>query len=324
MDPLPAFRLERPATVAEAVALHRDNAEARYLAGGTDLIVNMRHGIVRPPVLIDLTGIEALQEIRAVDGGIEIGAGVTLARLRADPSVKDVCPVVATAAATVAGPTHRETATLGGNLCLDTRCVYYNQSEWWRRANGYCLKHGGETCHVARTGETCHSAFSGDVAPALLVLGAEVDVAGADGCRTIPLRDLYRNDGADHLCLEAGEILTAVRLPAAPGVRADYTKVRVRGAVDFPLVGVAVAVTMDGDAVGSLQVALTGTNPRPLLVAQTESLCGAPLDDSALERLEKLVRKQIQPMRSTLLTSHYRRRVGAALARRLARQLTAT
>ena len=323
MDPLPAFRLERPTSVAEAVALHRANAEARYLAGGTDLMVNMRHGIVRPRVLIDLSGIEALQEIRAVDGGMEIGAGVTLARLLADPSVRNGYPVVAAAAAAVAGPTHRETATLGGNLCLDTRCVYYNQSEWWRRANGYCLKHGGETCHVARTGETCHGAFSGDVAPALLVLGAEVDVVGADGCRTIALQDLYRDDGADHLCLEAGEILTAVRLPAAPGVRADYAKVRVRGAVDFPLVGVAVAVALDGEAVGSLQVALTGTNPRPLLVAKTESLCGRRLDDSALVRLETLVRKQIQPMRSTLLTSHYRRRVGAALARRLARQLTA-
>ena len=318
MTALPAFRLLRPASVAEAVEMRRANPQARFLAGGTDLIVNMRHGLDAPEALIDLRAIEAMQGIEAREGGLCIGAGVTLARLIEDPLTP---PVVVAAARTVAGPTHRETATVGGNLCLDTRCVYYNQSEWWRNANGYCLRSGGGTCHVAPTGDRCHGAFSGDLAPALLVMGAEVEIVGPGGTRTIPLNDLYADDGAAHLRLEEGAMVTAVRLPSAAGLRADYAKARVRGSVDFPLAGVAVALRRHGDELQWLQVAVTGTDPRPVLIAETEKLTGAPLDDAAIERLEKLVRKQIQPMRGTLSAGHYRRRVAASLAGRLARRL---
>ena len=321
MTALPAFRLLRPATVAEALDMRRANPDARFLAGGTDLIVNMRHGLAAPEALIDLGGIETLGRIQADDGGLCIGAGVTLARLIEDAAVSAGFPVLAAAARTVAGSTHRETATVGGNLCLDTRCLYYNQSEWWRRANGYCLKSGGGTCHVAPTGDRCHGAFSGDLAPALLVMGAEVGIAAPDGTRTIPLGELYADDGAAHLRLEEGALVTSVRVPSAAGLRADYAKARVRGSVDFPLAGVAVALARDGDGLQSLHVAVTGTDPRPLLVPGTESFVGAPLDDGAIERLEKMVRKQIQPMRGTLSAGHYRRRVAASLAGRLARRL---
>ncbi len=321
MTALPAFRLLRPASVAEAIELHRANPEARFIAGGTDLMVNMRRGLVAPKALIDLTAIETMQGIEAIHGGLRIGAGVTLASLIDDRRISAEFPVLAAAARTVAGPTHRQTASIGGNLCLDTRCVYYNQSQWWRRANGYCLKNGGETCHVAPTGDRCHGAFCGDLAPALLVIGAEVEIAAPDGPRTLPLGDLYGDDGAAHLRLGEGAILTAVRLPSAARPRADYAKARVRGCLDFPLAGVAVALARDGDQLRSLQVAVTGTNPRPFLVAGTESLAGAPLDDGAIERLELMVRKQTRPMRGTLSAGHYRRRVAAAMAGRLARRL---
>jgi 4-hydroxybenzoyl-CoA reductase subunit beta len=321
MTTLPTFRLLRPTSVAEALEMRRANPESRFLAGGTDLIVNMRRGLVAPEALIDLGGIGEMQRIEAMDGGLCIGAGVTLAHLIDHTGVSAGFPVLGAAARTVAGPTHRETATIGGNLCLETRCVYYNQSEWWRRANGYCLKNGGETCHVAPTGDRCHGAFSGDLAPVLLVMGAEAEIAGPDGTRTIPLADLYADDGAAHLRLGEGTILTAVHLPPSTARRADYAKARVRGSVDFPLAGVAVALAHDGGELRSLRVAVTGTNPRPLLVAETESLAGAPLDEDAIARLEKMVRKQIQPMRNTLSPGHYRRRVAAALAGRLARRL---
>ena len=137
-------------------------------------------------------------------------------------------------------PRPSQLGTVGGNLCLDTRCIYYNQSEWWRRANGYCLKKRGDTCHVAPQGKRCHAAFSGDLAPALLVLGAEIDIAGPDGVRRIPLAELYVEDGRAHLALQPDEIVVAVRLPANP-LASTYQKVRVRGAIDYPLAGVAVA-----------------------------------------------------------------------------------
>ena len=174
---------------------------------------------------------------------------------------------------------------------------------------------------MAPTGERCHAAYCGDLAPALLVLGAEVDVAGHDGVRTLPLEDLYADDGAAHLRLAEGDLLTAVRLPPATGVRAAYEKVRVRQAVDFPLAGIAVALERQGSVLTALRVALTGTNPRPLLIGDTGSLLGAPLDAEALTRLEKLVRRQIQPMRNTTIASHYRRRVACTIARRLATRL---
>ena len=321
METLPAFRLLRPATVAEALDMHRENPGARYMAGGTDLMVNMRHGLVKPETVIDITGIDELQRIEATDAGLVIGAGVTLARLTAEAKVGEAHPVLATAAGMVAASTHRQVATLGGNLCLDTRCIFFNQSEWWRASNAFCRKLGDGKCHVAPTGERCHAAYCGDLAPALLVLGAEVDVAGHGGVRTLPLEDLYADDGAAHLRLAEGDLLTAVRLPPATGVRAAYEKVRVRQAVDFPLAGIAVALERQGSVLTALRVALTGTNPRPLLIGDTGSLLGAPLDAEALTRLEKLVRRQIQPMRNTTIASHYRRRVACTIARRLATRL---
>src|ERR1019366_9427493 len=152
--------------------------------------------------------------IPLTDPGLTLGARVTLARLTADASIARQYPALAEAARAIAGPGHRSVATLGGNLCLDTRCVFYNQSEWWRAANRYCLKRGGDTCHVAPQGQHCHAAFSGDLAPALIALGAEVELLSCRGTRRLALADCYRDDGAAHLSLELDEILIRVRVPA--------------------------------------------------------------------------------------------------------------
>jgi 4-hydroxybenzoyl-CoA reductase subunit beta len=213
-------------------------------------------------------------------------------------------------------------ATVGGNLCLDTRCIYYNQSEWWRSANSYCLKNRGDVCHVAPQGQRCHAAFSGDLAPALLVLRAEIDIAGPKGQRRIPLSELYIEDGKAHLTLAAGELIEAVHLPAAPPLSA-YEKVRVRGAIDFPLAGVAAALSTSGTNVGSLHIALTGTNSRPFLLAGTEAFAGRPVDEKLLQEIDRLVQKQVQPMRTTIASANYRRVAAAALARRLTARLFA-
>ena len=318
---LPDFHLSRPQSAEEAVAERLATPSGRYLAGGTDLIVNMRRGLVDTDLLIDLTGIAELASLSEDETGLHIGAGVTLADLAAHPVARKHYAAIVQAAAAVAGPGHRAAATLGGNLCLDTRCLYYNQSEWWRRSNDYCLKYRGEVCHVAPTGDKCRAAFSGDLAPALLVHDAEVEIAGPDGRRRLPLAELYRDDGAAHLTLTPQELLVAVHLPAASR-RSAYKKVRVRGAIDFPLAGVAVAIT-DDDTPARLKIAVTGTNSRPFLIDGLDDLDANQLGEAECVRIEKAVQKQVSPVRTTMVAGHYRRLAAATLARRLAANLAA-
>jgi 4-hydroxybenzoyl-CoA reductase subunit beta len=313
---MPEVVLLRPATLAEATALRRRHPESRILAGGTDLVTNMRRGIVEAATLIDLSSLAELRSIEAADGGLRIGAAVTIEALTRDETVRRGFAAVAEAGATIAGPGHRAAATVAGNLCLDTRCLYYNQSEWWRRANGYCLKLKGDTCHVAPQGKLCRAAFSGDLAPALMVHDAVVEIAGSGGMRRLPLADLYAEDGARHLRLEPGEFLAAVRLPASTA-RSAYAKARVRDSIDFPLAGVAASLASDEPGVARLAVAVTGTNSRPVLIEGLEGSWNLPPDEAALARLDKLVQKQVSPMRTTMTAAHYRRLAAAALARRL-------
>lgn len=316
MEALGDFRVVRPETVSDAVAAFDDGG--RYLAGGTDLLVNLRRGIETPETLIDLSAIAEMKRIEVTDTGLSLGAGAVLADVTSDRRIVKRWPALAEAAGVVAATTHRQVATVGGNLCLDTRCVYYNQSEWWRHANGYCLKHRGETCHVAPSGDFCFAAFSGDLAPALMVFGATVDIAGPDGTRTLPLDGLYQDDGRAHLLLQPGELITAVKVPAADGWVSTYDKVRIRDSIDFPLVGAAVALRRDGDLLGGLHVALTGTNSMPLRLVGTENMVGRELDTDAVA---KLLPKQIQPMTTTTVAPGYRRKVIANLVRALARRL---
>jgi 4-hydroxybenzoyl-CoA reductase subunit beta len=335
MDALPEFELLHPRTLDEAVNACADHPGSRPLGGGTDLIVNIRRGIVAPPALIDVTGVAELRAIKADAQAIEIGASVTLAALAAHADVARHYPVVAQAAHVIAGPTHRNMGTVGGNLCLDTRCIFYNQSEWWRASNHHCLKTTGEICHVApKSRGVCFATFSGDLAPALLTLGAEVDIAGPSGRRTVPLASLYigfarqdepvtdtRGDGKYYLSLRQGELVAAVRARNTPGLRSAYDKIRIRRSIEYPVCGVAVALRRDGDTLAELRVAFTGTNPRPLLLEGAAKLCGGPLDDRVFKGLDDLVRDQIMSMKTTFTPGHYRRRVAGVLARRLVQRL---
>jgi 4-hydroxybenzoyl-CoA reductase subunit beta len=316
-----SLRLAKPRDLAEAIAMRIEHPNSRFLAGGTDLIVNLRRHIGTPQVLVDLSGISALTESKTDDDGLVIGAGVTLAALLRNPVIGRRYRALAQAAAVIAAPGHRTMATIGGNLCLDTRCIYYNQSEWWRNAHGYCLKHRGDTCHVAPQGQHCHAAFCGDLAPALLVLGAEIDIAGVDGNRRVPLSELYVEDGRSHLALSEGELLVAIHLPVSPPPSA-YAKVRQRSAIDFPIAGVAVALTIANTTVASLRVALTGTNSRPFLLAYTERFLGRTIDEALLHAVDRLVQQQVRPMRTTIISANYRRIAAAAVARRLITRLS--
>ena len=322
MHALPEFTLRRPATLAEAAALLASEPQARLVAGGTDLLPNLRRGLEKPATLIDLSGLGGFASVEDSEGALTLGAGVTLAALAEHPVIAARLPALAEAARAAAGPGHRSAATLGGNLCQDTRCVFYNQSEWWRAANNYCLKRGGTTCHVAPQGERCHAAFSGDLAPVLLAAGAEVQLQSAGGSRWLPLVQLYRDDGAAHLTLEAGELLVRLRTPApARGAVCGYRKARVREAMDFPLAAVAVMLSLQQGRIASLAIGLSGTNSHPLLLAGTDALVGQAVDANLLDKVGKLVAKQVSPMRSTVTPSNYRRQVATALAQRLLREL---
>ena len=335
MDALPEFQLVRPTTLDEVIRARAAHPDSRLLGGGTDLVVNIRRGIVAPPVLIDVNHVEELRAIKADARTIEIGASVTLAELAAHPQVIENYPVVAQAAAFIAGPTHRNMGTVGGNLCLDTRCLFYNQSEWWRSANNHCLKTTGDICHVApKSRGVCFATFSGDLAPALLTLGAEVDLAGPSGKCTVPLASIYigysrqdqpvtetLGDGKYYLSLRPGEFVTAARARNMAGLRSAYDKIRIRRSIEYPVAGVAVALRREGDTLADLRVAFTGTNSRPVLLEGTRELCGGALDERVFEGLDELVRDQIMSMKTTFTPGHYRRRVAGVLARRLVERL---
>jgi len=316
------LHIARPLNVSDAIAARRTQPDSQFIAGGTDLLVNMRHGIKAPNTLIDLSGIDEMAVIKIGDVGLRIGAGVSIAALARHAKIAARYRAIAVAAEQIAGPGHRAMGTVGGNLCLDTRCIYYNQSEWWRSANKFCLKHGGDTCHVAPQGQRCHAAFTGDLAPAMLALGAEVEIANASGRRRIPLGDMYIEDGRAHLALAEDELVVAVLLPPGPPP-STYAKIRVRGAIDYPLAGVAVALAAADGVVKILRIGLTGTNSRPFVLAGTDAIVGRPIDEKALQEIDRLVQKQVQPMRTTIASAHYRRLAAAALARRLTAALFA-
>ena len=319
-EALPPLTLVRPTSVTEALGALRETPDAVLSAGGTDLIVRLRKGLLDPGRVIDLTRVDEMTGIVATQTGLRIGAAVTLAEIELSGKISRDYTALANATATVAGPSHRQVATVGGNLCLDTRCVYFNQSHWWRKANDFCLKYQGDTCHVAPSGNRCRAAFSGDLAPALMVHDATLEIAGPDGIRRLALEDFYTEDGAAHLNLAPGEIVIAVHLPAAARV-SDYQKIRVRKAVDFPLAGVAVSCTGKNNG-ADLRMAVTGTNSRPFMIALPADLLSAPRDEAFFNALEKQVQKSVSPQRTTVIAPHYRRLAVAALAVRLVRRLS--
>jgi 4-hydroxybenzoyl-CoA reductase subunit beta len=331
MDALPEFELLRPATVDEALKARGAHPGSRLLGGGTDLMVNIRRGIEEPRTLVDMTGVAELRSVRADVQSLEVGASVTLTELAENAGMLKHYPVVAQAAHSIAGPSQRNMGTVGGNICLDTRCIFYNQSEWWRSANNHCLKTTGVKCHVApKSRGVCFATYSGDLAPAFLTLGAEIDVVGPEGRRTLPLNDLYvgharqdgsTGDGKHYLSLKPGEMVVAVRAKNTAGLRSAYDKIRIRRSIEYPVAGVAVALKREGDRLADLRVAFTGTNPRPVLLKGAAELCGGGLDAKFEKGLDDLVRDQIMSMKTTFTPGHYRRKVAGVLALRLIRRL---
>jgi 4-hydroxybenzoyl-CoA reductase subunit beta len=308
---LPQFRLLRPRAIEEAVAYLAQHAgNVRVLAGGTDLIPSMRQKLFEPASVLDLRGLSELRGIRPLtNGGVEIGTLTTLSSIEKSVYLRQHYPVLTEAAATVASPVLRNMGTVGGNICLDTRCLWYNQSLTWRKGCGFCIKKDGNLCHVAPGGTKCWAAFSGDTPPALLCLNAEIEIAGPDGRRRISLRDFYTGDGENYRKLLPTELVTRVFLPAeSADYRGIYRKLRVRGSIDYPLAGVAVAMKRSNGHVADARIAITAVNPAPLLLQKAgEMLIGRAVDEALADAVGDLAARTAKPLTTSALTPEYRR-----------------
>ena len=308
---LPQFKLLRPRSVEDAVGLLGQHAgNVRVLAGGTDLIPSMRQKLFEPEYVVDLGRASAMRGIRRnADGGIEIGALTTLREIERSEFLRLHYPVLTEAAATVASPVLRNMGTIGGNICLDTRCLWYNQSLTWRKGCGFCIKKDGDLCHVAPGGTKCWAVFSGDTPPALLCLDAEIEIASAAGVRRVSLNDFYTGLGDNYRRLQANELVTRVFLPAsAADYRGVYRKLRVRGSIDYPLAGVAVVMKRSNGHVADARIGITAVNPAPLLVkGASELLAGKVVDYALAEAAGDLAARISKPLTTSALTPEYRR-----------------
>jgi 4-hydroxybenzoyl-CoA reductase subunit beta len=325
---LPPFRYHRPATVAEAVDLLGEHAgDVMPVAGGTDLVPNMKHRLFEPGHLVALKSIEEMKGIREEEGMLRIGAGETLSSVAGNSDIRRFFPALADAAAHVAGPQLRNMGTIGGNLCLETRCTYYNQTEFWRRALGYCLKKDGTVCHVTKVGKKCVAAHSADTPPVMMVLGASAVLRGPDGTREIPVRDFFVADGILNTRRGPGEVVTQIRVPLpTAGLRSAYAKLRQRKAIDFPLLTVAVSAELEPDGVvRSLNGVVTALGARPKeLSGWSELAVGHVLDGAMIEELAARAHKQCHPLENIVVDAEWRRAMVPVYVRRALERVTAT
>jgi 4-hydroxybenzoyl-CoA reductase subunit beta len=308
---LPEFKLLRPRSLEDAVGLlGQHGGNVRLLAGGTDLIPSMRQKLFEPEYVVDLGRVSTMRGIRsASDGGVEIGALTTLREIERSEFLREHYPILTEAAATVASPVLRNMGTIGGNICLDTRCLWYNQSLTWRKGCGFCIKKDGDLCHVAPGGTKCWAVFSGDTPPALLCLDAEIEIASAAGVRRVLLNDFYTGFGDSYRRLQPNELVTRVFLPrSSAGYRGVYRKLRVRGSIDYPLAGVAVAMKRSNGHVADARIGITAVNPAPLLVkGASELLAGKVVDQALAEAAGDMAAKISKPLTTSALTPEYRR-----------------
>jgi 4-hydroxybenzoyl-CoA reductase subunit beta len=309
---LSEFQLARPRTLPDGLAYLSDHAgNSRVLAGGTDLLPSMRQKLFEPEHVLDLRQIVELKGIREIEQGIEIGALTTLREIEHSPILNNNYPVLTEAAKTVASPLIRHMGTIGGNICLDTRCLWYNQSLAWRKSCGFCIKKDGDICHVAPGGSKCWAAFSGDTPPALLCLNAGIEIASAANSRRIPLRDFYTGEGDNYRRLQSNELITKIILPhSSSGYQGQYRKLRVRGSIDYPLAGVAVAIKRSNGHIEDLQIALTAVNPAPVLLEGLMAIVNnGTIDDQTAEHASELAAGTAKPLTTSALTPEYRREI---------------
>jgi len=321
------YAYHRPSGLDEAIALLAEHAgEALPIAGGTDLVPNMKHGLFTPAHLVALRSVAEMRGIAAEDGGVRIGACESLDAIAGAPTIRERFPALAQAASLVSGPQLRRMGTIGGNVCLDTRCTYYNQTRFWRKALGYCLKKDGEDCHVVKGGTRCVAAHSADTPPVLMVLDAELDIAGPDGRRTVPINEFFTSDGICNRRLEPGELVVAVRVPLPEeGTRTAFQKLRARNAIDFPLANLAVAVRRDPEGrIDALRMVASGMGSYPRKVGKVEEAAiGNRLDPAVIDAIAEQAFRQCHPLDNITVDKEWRRAMIPVMVRRALSEIAA-
>jgi 4-hydroxybenzoyl-CoA reductase subunit beta len=321
------YVFHRPATLAEAAALLRDHAgDVMPIAGGTDLVPNMKHGLFTPSHVVALRQLPELRGIVERQGEVVIGAAESLAGVARNTVIRQRLPSLARAAGLVAGPQLRNMGTIGGNVCLDTRCTYYNQTHFWRNALGYCLKKDGDICHVTKVGKKCVAAHSADTPPVLLTLDAALDFVSADGERTVPIAEYFVADGIWNNVRRPHEILARVRVPVPSStVRLAYQKLRQRNAIDFPLLSVAAAADVRDDVVVDLRIVVSALGARPRVLTGLETIAhGQPLTVEVIDAVAERAFQQCHPLTNIIVDPEWRRAMVPVHVRRALEQLRTT
>jgi 4-hydroxybenzoyl-CoA reductase subunit beta len=325
---LPRFDYLEPASLQEACTLLREHGEqAAMLAGGTDLLVRMKQRTAIPRYLVNLRSITDHDGIAEEEGGeLRVGALTTLHTLAASPIIQARVPILAQATRRVASPQIRHLATLGGNLCLERRCWYYNQSTFWRQARPPCFRSGGEECHVVKGGDTCYALLSADTVPVLLALEAEVKVVGPEGETVIPLEQLYPGLGLATTTLTAGDILAEVHLPPLPaGAYVAYRKQATRGALDFPLVNAAVVLIAEDGCCREARIVVGVACPFPVRVKEAEALLRErPLDEQTIHQAAQTAAGEVKPIPYIYRPPADKRRLAAILIEEAIREAWAS
>jgi 4-hydroxybenzoyl-CoA reductase subunit beta len=321
---LPPFEYLSPRTAGEAAEmLAAHDGLAMAVAGGTDLLPKMKRRQFEPAWLIGLRGLPELAGIAAgPDGSLRIGAGETLAAIGSDAEVARAAPALTAAARSVSTPQLRAAGTLGGNVLVDTRCTYYDQTYEWRRSLGFCFKKDGDRCPLAPGGTRCWSVSSSDTVPVLIALAASVTLTGPAGSRTLPLEDLYADDGLAPVRKERAEILTTIAVPPADGLRATYWKLRRRDSFDFPVLGVAAAVDLRDGVVARARIVLGAVASHPIRATAAEDLLiGGPLTAQRIDEAARLASHPARPLDNTDLEHFWRKKMSQVYVRRALHEL---
>ncbi len=307
---LPPIDVISPKTVAEAVKLLAQDG-ARVIAGGTDILPNLKHHLDSPKLLVDITQVQDFPSTEKFHGAMCIASNATLTEIATNSEVLEFSPALAKAASVVASPSIRNGATIGGNIHLDTRCRYVNQTEFWRSAIGGCLKSEGDVCHVVKGGKNCVAAMSSDCVPVLVALDATIILESVRGERRVPIREYYNNDGTHHINKESDELMTAVHVPIKDNQTQRYVKWTVRKNIDFPLVSLALVFDHDGSQrVTSATIVASVLNAKPKMLKGTDKLIGLAIGSEALgEAVSALIGKQCKPLGNVPYDAAYRRRV---------------
>lgn len=314
------YEYHRPGTVEEAIALLAEHAGGVMpIAGGTDLVPNMKHKLFTPGHLVSLRGIEEMQGVSEDADSFTIGAATSLDTVARNPRVLEALPSLVRACSLVSGPQLRRMGTIGGNVCLDTRCTYYNQTLFWRRALGYCLKKDGTACHVVKGGTRCVAAHSADAATALLPLEAELRIVGPGGERTVSIDRFFTSDGVWNRRMEPNELLVSIRVPRPGyGTRHSFQKLRARDSIDFPMLNLAVRVDFsENQRVADLQMAASAMGSYPRKLGKVGSIAeGNTLTDVVVEEVAQEAFRQCHPLENIAVDSEWRRAMVPVLVRR--------